>query len=89
MSSEGSDEPVHPLSTRSYQSFHCWYILSVVVEEGSSQNLHTLLSIAVMTSLQIKAIRMHYKNILSYFSTQTYVVGTQKNGLNETVLLST
>ena len=25
----------------------------------------------------------------SYFSTKTYVVGTQKNSLNETVLLST
>ena len=25
----------------------------------------------------------------SYFSTKTYVVGTQKNHLNETVLLST
>ena len=29
------------------------------------------------------------KNLFSYLSTQTYVVGTQKNRLNETVLLST
>ena len=29
------------------------------------------------------------KNNFSYFSTKTYVVGTQKNRLNETVLLST
>ena len=29
------------------------------------------------------------KNQCSYFSTKTYVVGTQKNRLNETVLLST
>ena len=29
------------------------------------------------------------KNKFSYFSTKTYVVGTQKNRLNETVLLST
>ena len=28
-------------------------------------------------------------NYFSYFSTKTYVVGTQKNRLNETVLLST
>ena len=28
-------------------------------------------------------------NTLSYFSTKTYVVGTQKNRRNETVLLST
>ena len=29
------------------------------------------------------------KKAYSYFSTKTYVVGTQKNRLNETVLLST
>ena len=28
-------------------------------------------------------------NYLSHFSTETYVVGTQKNRLNETILLST
>ena len=28
------------------------------------------------------------KNLFSYFSTKTYVVGTQKNCLNEMVLLS-
>ena len=32
---------------------------------------------------------MHYQNLFSYFSTETYVVGSQKNRLNETVLLST
>ena len=30
-----------------------------------------------------------FENSFSYFSTKTYVVGTQKNRLNETVLLST
>ena len=29
------------------------------------------------------------KNLISYFLTKTYVVGTQKNRLNETVLLGT
>ena len=29
------------------------------------------------------------ENYFFYFSTRTYVVGTQKNSLNETVLLST
>ena len=29
------------------------------------------------------------ENYFSYYSTKTYVVGTQKNRLNETVLLST
>ena len=31
----------------------------------------------------------YHKKYFSYFSTKTYVVGTQKNRLNETVLLST
>ena len=34
-------------------------------------------------------LRVHIKKTISYFSTKTYVVGTQKNHLNETVLLST
>ena len=33
-------------------------------------------------------IRVCIKNIFCYISTKTYVVGTQKNGLNETVLFS-
>ena len=36
-----------------------------------------------------KKIRVHTKKYLSYFSTKTYIVGTQKNRLNETILLST
>ena len=34
-------------------------------------------------------INMRNWKLFSYFSTKTYVVGTQKNPLNETVLLST
>ena len=34
-------------------------------------------------------LRERTKNQFSYFSTKSYVVGTQKNRLNETVLLST
>ena len=34
-------------------------------------------------------IRVRTGKLFSYFSTKTYVVGTQKNRLNETVLLST
>ena len=34
-------------------------------------------------------LRVHTKKQLSYFSIKTYDVGTQKNRLNETVLLST
>ena len=32
---------------------------------------------------------VYQKNIFSYFSTKTYLVGTQNNRLNKTVLLST
>ena len=34
-------------------------------------------------------VKSAYKILFSYFSTKTYVVGTQKNHLNEMVLLST
>ena len=34
-------------------------------------------------------IRVCNEKLFSYFSTKTYVVGTQKNRLNETVLLRT
>ena len=34
-------------------------------------------------------LRVLNDDLFSYFSTKTYVVGTQKNRLNETVLLST
>ena len=34
-------------------------------------------------------IKVRILNLFSYFSTDTYVVGTQKNRLDETVLLST
>ena len=30
-----------------------------------------------------------YQKIIFYFSTKSYIVGTQKNGLNEAVLLTT
>ena len=40
----------------------------------------------IKTGLQI---RVRIVNLFSYFSSQTHVVGTQKNHLNETVLLST
>ena len=34
-------------------------------------------------------VKSAYQNFFSYLSMKTYVVGTQKNHLNETVLLST
>ena len=34
-------------------------------------------------------LRVRTRKKLSYFSTETYIVGTQKNPLDETALLST
>ena len=45
-----------------------------------------VLEISIYTSLQI---RMRIGKLFLYFSSKTYVEGTQKNRLNETVLLST
>ena len=42
-------------------------------------------TIIIQYGLQAPQLKIIYK----YFATQTYVVGTQKNRLNETVLLST
>ena len=51
--------------------------------KGSDQPAHTRL----IVSLAIKLVTEKIK--FSYFSAKTYVVGTQKKRLNETVLLST
>ena len=52
---------------------------------SENSNLNKPLSIALWTNghfgLQLECIT---KNYFSYFSTMTYVVGTQKNCLNET-----
>ena len=42
-----------------------------------------------LMSLRTLVKSTYQKIIFSYFSTKTYVVGTQKNRLNESVLLST
>ena len=39
--------------------------------------------------MQVTVIHLYLEGTFSYFSTKTYVVGTQKNRLNEMVLLST
>ena len=46
----------------------------------------TVLILGEYTELKLKCVTKIY---FSYCSTKTYVVGTQKNRLNETVLLST
>ena len=42
----------------------------------------------VQQAFSLKSLSV-YKTIIFHFSTKTYVVGTQKNHPNETVLLST
>ena len=46
------------------------------------------MSALIMKDMSGPQIRVT-ENYFSYFSTKTYVVDTQKNSLNETVLLST
>ena len=48
--------------------------------------LTNVYSFVVITGLKL---RVHTSIFFSYFSTETYVVCTQKNCLDETVLLST
>ena len=50
-------------------------------------DLHYFLENAFSNIHHFQAPRLRVGNF--YFSTKTYVVGTQKNRLNETVLLST
>ena len=44
---------------------------------------------ALLAYTNFQAPRCVTENYFSYFSTKTYVVGTQKNRLDQTVLLST
>ena len=59
----------------------CFWRCSTVSHEAVGQNAFFLNS-----GLQI---RVRFGKSFLYFSSKTYVVGTQKNRLNETVLLST
>ena len=51
--------------------------------------LFSLYETVTFTAFSGSELRVCDKKYFSYFSTKTYVVGTQKNRLNETVLLST
>ena len=50
-----------------------------------NSNVSWLIFFMLTSCLQIRA---HYWKLISYFSNKTYVVGTQKNRLNKTLLLS-
>ena len=52
------------------------------------ENIHNFM-LKISVNLKLCVVRSKKKIIFFYFSTKTYVVGTLKNCLNETVLLST
>ena len=54
--------------------------------QGQSSSRYAQVSQKVQAGL---SLRVCTRKIIFYFSTKTYVVGTQKNRLNETILLST
>ena len=67
---------------------HCATNHMLAKKDGTVSNTRAMtlvISNGIPTSRQNWVI----KNYFSYFSTKTYVVGTQKNRLTETVLLST
>ena len=49
----------------------------------------TCTMVGIRKSITGLQLRVRNENLIFYFSTKTYVVGTQKNRLNETVLLGT
>ena len=58
-----------------------------MTKETNPYNVVTEVAMAICDSSRplVKSV----SQFIFYFSTKTYVVGSQKNGLNETVLLST
>ena len=55
----------------------------------SSLNFFQVVFTWEVTANPTKVKSVYQKIIFSYFSTKTYIVGTQKNRLNETILLKT
>ena len=53
-----------------------------------TEQVTTFIGCHLLKTLGCRTLVKSAKKII-YFSTKTYVVGTQKNGLNETVILST
>ena len=75
-------QKVKKFRSRSKQTFclSCFWVQILSADDKSPQAGKELKGITGPSKI---------KNKFSYFSTKTYVVGTQKNRLNETVLLST
>ena len=59
------------------------YIIKLIIDNSNPETISLCINIA---GLQI---RVRIGKLFLYFSSKTYVVGTQKNRLNERVLLST
>ena len=67
-----------------------WRILGVQMTKiaTSKERVDTFLQIELYI-FNRPLVKSVYQKSISYFSTKTYVVGTQKNSLNEKVILST
>ena len=61
----------------------------IVLEKILPEIINAYALILTKSKLQAPGLDCITENYFSYFSTKTYVVGTKKNRLNETVLLST
>ena len=85
---ESSDEPVH---------FH--FVRAFAVPNHRNCSRQTLrpfrnkdfifFRLRLFTHTLNSVLQSAYQNFFSYFSTKTYVVGTERNRLDETVLLNT
>ena len=65
----------------------CYYDKHFVTSSSDNQNRKRKMFIT--SNISGLKLRVCNEDLISYFSTKTYVVGTQKNCLNETILLST
>ena len=73
------------------QNICCWYSKEPSHGDGSFEHSKHMLKLMGKKMLTLSGLKLRVRTIkyFSYFKTKTYVVGTQKNRLNETVLLST
>ena len=64
-------------------------LCSKLMQHLSGSSLFAEVPIYPYSEYQAPRLECVTENYFSYFSTKTYVVGTQKNRLHETVLMST
>ena len=71
------------------QNICCGYSKELSEWDGSFEHPKHMLKIMDKKTFTILRRKFLFVKFFFYFSTNTYVVGTQKNHLNEMVLLST